>query len=189
MPPSIEIRAHIGPASGHMFVVGGSKSCSVWCVEDLVPAPWAASALEERPSLVAIAAISAIFTAEAATSARTARAKYQGPGEIEVGSAVIIFGPIRVEGEQVAGGVRIETRADERFVSLEIVDESGQAVKGHVEQHRKGNAKLLGHFCGSTDRRLRIKPGKPLMVYPGSAPCGGNSIGATQGVVIARFSN
>lgn len=138
--------------------------------------------------LVAVFAVAMVFPAIAAPSDRTAKAKYQGPGEIEVGSAVIIFGPVTVYGEQVAGGVRFETRATERFVSLEIVDESGQAVKGHVEQKTKHGARLLGHFCGSTDEPFRIKPGKTLMVYPGSAPCGGNPTGATQGEVIARFS-
>lgn len=138
--------------------------------------------------VVAVMAITMVVPAGAAPSARTAKAKYQGPGEIEAGSAVIIFGPIRVDGEQVAGGVRFETRANERFVMLEIVDESGQAVKGHVEQKMKRSERFLGHFCGATDRPLRIKPGKPLMVYPGSAPCGGSPTGATQGVVTARFS-
>jgi hypothetical protein len=73
-------------------------------------------------------------------------------------------------------------------VSIRIVDESGTPVQGHVEQKLKGQDKLIGHFCGSTRKPMSITPGRDLVVYPGSDPCGGNMTGATQGVVVATFN-
>lgn len=143
-------------------------------------------------ALLGVVMISTIaFTAipvGAAPYRRTVKESYRGPGEIEIGPVVIFMGAIDAGGEQVTGAVRFDSRQDERFVHLEIADETGGPVKGHVEQRLRGRSRLLGHFCGSTDRPFRIKPGRPVFVYPGTAPCGGGATGATQGVVTARFS-
>lgn len=132
--------------------------------------------------------VSAVAPAGAEPSGRTVEASYRGPSEIEAGSAVVQIGAVTVYNDQVVGPVRFEPRPGERFVHLEIVDESGNLVKGHVEQRFKGGDRLLGHFCGATKRPLRIQPGGTVRVYPGSDPCGGDGLGATQGTVIATFT-
>lgn len=129
-----------------------------------------------------------VAPAGADPTGRTVEAPYRGPSEIEAGSAVIHLGAITVYNDQVLGPVRFEPRRGERFVHLEIVDESGNAVKGHVSQRFKGGDRLIGHFCGSTVRPLEIRSGGTVRVYPGNDPCGDGVIGATQGTVIARFT-
>jgi hypothetical protein len=147
------------------------------------------SLLKKAVSMAAVLLLgaTAMGSAQAASDARTARADYRGPSEIEAGSAAISLGAITVYNEQVFGPVRFSTRPGERFVSLEIVDESGNAIKGHVEQRVDGRDRLLGHFCGSTSQPMRITPGRDLVVYPGSDPCEEDLSGATQGVVVAHF--
>ena len=138
--------------------------------------------------LVAAMLTGTILPAVGAPSVRTAELPYRGPSEIEVGTAAVHLGAITLTDEQLVGPAIFETYAGERFVSLEIVDDSGNPIQGHVDQRFKGGDELLGHFCGSTERPFRIVPRRPVRVYPGSKACDGGVVGATQGTVVARFS-
>ena len=139
-------------------------------------------------AVAAVIAASMALPAGASSTTREVRQEYRGPGHIEIGQGRFFLGPLTVGSEQVAGGVRFEPRAGERFVAFEIVDDSGAAVSGVVRQKVGDETRLLGRFCGATERPLHIASGKAITVHQGAAACGGNTTGATTGEVVATFS-
>lgn len=81
------------------------------------------------------------------------------------------------------GGVCFKPRQGERFVTIEVADDSGLPAGFSVGQ---GN-RFLGSFCEETDSPLRIRPKKIVSITMIVAGCGGTSI-PTRGVVRATLS-
>lgn len=92
-------------------------------------------------SLLLVAAT--LYPAVAGPSSRTASASYGG----QPSTIMIKFGAFGAH-ISLATSDMVPVQADERFVSVEIADASGEPVVGAVHQ---GKAEL-GFYCGATER-------------------------------------
>ena len=90
------------------------------------------------------------------------------------------------------GGVSIPSGLGERFVSVEIKDDSGMNVSAAVGQDPEGDGTVATtDFCTKTDKPLPIEPGLEVTVFVYVGPCtspAGPAF-ATQGTVKVTFSN
>lgn len=79
----------------------------------------------------------------------------------------------------------------ERFVSFSIIDDTGQAVRGHIHMDMDNDGKLdhAKDFCGETPKPLRVREGRRIEVgvLLGQCPDGSPSI-VTEGTITATFS-
>jgi hypothetical protein len=94
-------------------------------------------------------------------------------------------------GGRLGNAVEFETYSDERFMRVEIVDQTERSVSGEVRQDPDGDGKwaLLATFCGATERAVRIRGGLPVRVRLEEGPCedGGALIGSS-GTVEGAFT-
>jgi hypothetical protein len=90
------------------------------------------------------------------------------------------------------GCIPFALAAGEKFVSINIVDQSGQAVFASITQDLNGDnqSDTSTDICGATEEPVAIEPGYEVTVFiwegPGPAPlCAGV---ATSGEIQAEFS-
>lgn len=97
-----------------------------------------------------------LYPAMAGQSSRTATASYGG----DPGTIMITFsGPSAQISLTTSENVPVQD--DERFVSMEIADDSGEPVVGLVHQ---GKAKL-GFYCGDGTERFPLANRRPVHVH------------------------
>jgi hypothetical protein len=88
--------------------------------------------------------------------------------------------------------IDIPTGNDDRYVSVDVTDTSGQTPYGILAQdsdQASPGLEIFAEFCGKTESPVAITPGLPLRVslYAGPAP---NCMGvATSGTITAKLSN
>jgi hypothetical protein len=96
------------------------------------------------------------------------------------------------------GCVEFPTTPEEAYVSVEIVDDSGQPAGAALAQDVDGDGvgDIFATVCGKTDAPIAITPGLPLTVAVGAGvvvdvavPPGACPSVATSGKVLATFSN
>lgn len=93
-----------------------------------------------------------------------------------------------------SNGVTFRTRANERFVSIQIEDEAGLPIPARVTQganeHPDHAYEVDESFCGSTEEPIAIRPGMPVEVWMSHGTCDESSTvgGWTTGTVTATFS-
>ncbi len=115
---------------------------------------------------------------------RTATAEYSGPSPGVPGASACFPGTL--------GCVSFPTGSKERFVAVEITDQTGTPVPGAVTQDLDGDGSsdTSTPFCGTSDGPVPIEPGfeVTLRVYAtgGANACGG---AATTGQIKLKFSN
>ena len=110
----------------------------------------------------------------AASSERTETVAYEAPSGAHVDTAWVEFSPTP-EARPSAG---------ERYVSIELEDESGRPVAAAVHQ---GNSDL-GDVCGGTSAPIALVSRKPVHVHIYSGPgCTDVSV-PTQGTVTFTFT-
>ena len=97
-----------------------------------------------------------LHPAMAGPSSRTATANYGG----EPGTVMISFGAYGGH-IYLATSENVAVEDDERFVSVEIADDSGEPVVGAVHQ---GNAEL-GFYCGEGTERFPLANRRPIHVH------------------------
>jgi hypothetical protein len=130
----------------------------------------------------------ALTTAEAAKKkkpkkkTRTAESTYEAPA---IGSG----GGVCLGATNSCGN--IATGPDERFVMIEIVDQSGLDVYATVGQDLDGDTftDSSTEVCGKSEEPIPIEPGVALTIFPwavGNPSCPG---AATTGRVTAKLSN
>ena len=92
-----------------------------------------------------------------------------------------------INGQQY-GGASFVTGPGDRYVRIEIVDDSGQPTWGTVYQGDRGTSH---EFCDSTEQPIRIKEGRQVHVQLYQGPCLDTMTPAiaTTGIVRATFSN
>ena len=80
----------------------------------------------------------------------------------------------------------------EKYVSIEVFDQTGQPVRGGINVDGDGSPETqetsLGTFCGKTEKPIKVVRG-PITVFVGSGTCDGQPAVATYGTVKATFSN
>lgn len=90
------------------------------------------------------------------------------------------------------GGVNLPTTAAEKYVSIEIKDQTGLPVSASVGQDPEADGTVeTTPFCTKTEKPVPIQPGLPVTVFVFVGPCTtppGPAF-ATQGTVHATFSN
>ena len=134
-------------------------------------------------ALLALCLVAA--SAQAGTAARTVRRSYQ-PAYVEPGNP---GGSIHS-----SSGVTFRTRANERFVSVTIEDQSGLPIPARVTQgtpeHPDHEYDVDQEFCGSTSEPIAIQGGEPVTVWMSHGTCGGGQTagGWTAGTVTVTFS-
>ena len=123
--------------------------------------------------------------ASAGSSGRTVERTYQ---------------PVYVEpagGVTHSNGVTFRTKANERFVSITIEDDSGLPIPARVTQgeneHPDHEYEVDEEFCGSTPEPVAIRAGEAVTVWMSHGTCDGLSNpqsagGWTTGTVTATFS-
>lgn len=124
-------------------------------------------------------------SAQAGTAPRTVDRSYQ---------------PVYVEPAGTAGGVHstngvtFRTRANERFVTVTIEDQSGLTIPAHLAQDVDGDGddEVRHELCGSTSAAVAIHPGVPVTVWMDHGTCDeanpATAGGWTTGTVTATFS-
>ena len=132
--------------------------------------------------------LGALTTAEAAKKKKKSKKVRRVVSEDYVAPAYFYWAPT---GDNI-GGVSIPAGAGERFVSINIKDDSGMAVSAGAGQDPEGdNTYTATPFCTKTDKPLPIEPGLEVIVFVYVGPCtspAGPAL-ATQGTVTATFSN
>ncbi len=128
--------------------------------------------------LAALGLLLVALPAAAAFEPREASFEYTG---------TTYFAPPNVHAYVFTGDNSLATRRSERSVEVEIVERTGRDVSGLIHQYRRGEAVLTHEFCGSTERRVPIVPGRPIYVYVGGNACGPTGAVATNGTVVATF--
>ena len=123
-------------------------------------------------------------SAQAGPAARTVQRSYQ-PAYVEPGAAGSIHS---------SNGVEFRTRANERFVTIAIEDQSGLTIPARVTQgtseHPDHEYDVDQEFCGSTSEPIAIQGGQPVTVWMSHGTCGGGQTagGWTTGTVTVTFS-
>lgn len=92
------------------------------------------------------------------------------------------------------GCARFPVGSKERYLQLEIADDSGMPVSATIGQDTdpsNATVEVVGRICGETEEPLAIEPGVEVVVWvwvlpSASPPCPGM---ATAGTVKAIFSN
>ncbi len=74
-------------------------------------------------------------------------------------------------------------RSGERWVSVSLRDESGQAVRGRVEIGGD-----VVEFCSEMAKPVRVRPGQEVAVSAVLGPCGTAPSVVTRGRITATFS-
>ncbi len=123
--------------------------------------------------------------AAAGSSGRTVQRTYQ-PAYVDPG--------FPEGGISHSNGVTFRTRANERFVSIQIEDQAGLPTPARVTQgeneHPDHEYDVDEEFCGSTTEPIAIRPGTPITVWMSHGTCDGGTTagGWTTGTVTATFS-
>ena len=102
-----------------------------------------------------------------------------------------VYGVVGVSGAgtHYVGAVRFPG-GDEKFLSVEIVDESGQPILAEVTQNLQGNVapELVHEICGETTAPVPIEPHTEVIVYLYNGQCGQSASVPTSGTVTGTFS-
>ena len=79
---------------------------------------------------------------------------------------------------------------DEKFLSVEIVDESGRPILAEVTQDLQGNIQpeVVHEICGGTTAPVPIEPRTEVIVYLYNGQCGQSASVPTSGTVTGTFS-
>jgi hypothetical protein len=138
---------------------------------------------------VAAVALCIAMPAQAAPADRVEEATYYGGSHLRFADGDLwIDGCIHVDGECVSSSAEFSPRRGERFINIEIVDDSGADVGATLVQSRRGND-LERSFCGATQKPIRVAPKKHIEIFLAYHGCGsGDPAPPTHGVVTATFS-
>lgn len=124
---------------------------------------------------------------------RTAELTYQCPcgPSTPAGSQGVWAGP---DGSRLGGGP-VPSGVDDKFVKVEVADQSGGDVYVELAQDTDGDLQSeteIGSVCSSTDEALAVpSPGTDVTIYVYEGTCGtdGGPAVATTGTVTLTFSN
>jgi hypothetical protein len=91
------------------------------------------------------------------------------------------------------GGIDLPHSSKEKFISLELKDDSGQPVYFSISQNLEGDDNIfetdVGDACGKTEEPLPIpQPGAPMTAFIFSGTCDTGLGVATGGAFTAIFS-
>jgi hypothetical protein len=124
----------------------------------------------------ALGLLSALPAAAGPVAPRTVTVEYSGPNSFAdpEGSAYASYG---IFGEA-------KPRPGERFIRVEVTDESGRPVLAEVHQ---ANRELGGSFCGATPNRLRLPTRRSVHVHLYLGPGCDDISAPTQGSITFTF--
>ena len=149
-------------------------------------------------TVLAAALVLGAFAAPMADAKKKKKAKprvvtdtYDAPA-IGVGTPVYTGGASGCSGGNNIGCVEFPTTAKDKFVKIEVTDQSGQKAGGFISQgdtDGDGIGDGFGEFCGAHAGPVAITPGVPVKVslYNGSCADGSQST-VTTGTVKATFT-
>lgn len=90
------------------------------------------------------------------------------------------------------GGFEVGVLPGEKFISLELTDDSGLPVFFQISQDVDGDGTLYEHgvgtACGKTSEALPLEPGAPIVVFVQSGECDSGPGLATGGSFKATLS-
>lgn len=90
------------------------------------------------------------------------------------------------------GGVQIAVASNEKYLSLELTDDSGLPVFFSINQDVDGDGTLYeyenGQACGKTAEPVELQPGAAITVFIQSGTCDGGPGLATGGTLKATLS-
>ena len=116
---------------------------------------------------------------------------YDAPA-IGIASPVVSGGGSTCSGGNNIGCVEFPTTAKDKYIKIEVTDQSGQKAGGYISQgdtDGDGVGNLFGEFCGAHTAPVAITPGVPVKVslYNGTCSDGSQST-VTTGTVKATFT-
>ena len=153
-----------------------------------------------RKTITTVLAVGLIVGAFMAPSADAKKKKpkprvvtdtYDAPA-IGVSTAVASGGASGCTGGNNIGCVEFPTTAKDKYIKVEVTDQSGQPAGGYLSQgdtDGDGVGNLFGDFCGAHLAPVAITPGAPVKIslYNGTCVDGSQST-VTTGTVKATFT-
>ena len=149
-------------------------------------------------ALLAVGLIAGAFMAPAAEAGKKKKAKprvvtdtYDAPA-IGISTPAASGGISGCSGGNNIGCVEFTTSSKDKYVKIEVTDQSGQKAGGYISQgdtDGDGVGNLFGEFCGAHPAPVAITPGVPVKVslYNGTCADGSQST-VTTGTVKATFT-
>jgi hypothetical protein len=149
-------------------------------------------------AVLAVALVAGAFMAPAADAKKKKKAKprvvtdtYDAPA-IGAATPVVSGGASGCTGGNNIGCVEFATSSKDKYVKIEVTDQSGQKAGGYLSQgdtDGDGVGNLFGDFCGAHLAPVPITPGVPLKVslYNGTCADGSPST-VTTGTVKGTFT-
>ena len=150
-------------------------------------------------ALLAVGLIAGAFMAPAAEAGKKKKKSkprvvtdtYDAPA-VGVASPVVSGGGSTCSGGTNIGCVEFTTSSKDKYVKIEVTDQSGQKAGGYISQgdtDGDGVGNLFGEFCGAHAGPVAITPGIPVKVslYNGTCSDGSPST-VTTGTVKATFT-
>lgn len=136
---------------------------------------------------LAVAVSTAVPSLAAADGPRTTSRAYTGGGVAGAGPVPTVRGHGHAQGGDTQA-VTVPTARGDRHLRLSIADATGDAVRLEVvQQTRAGQDVEVAQACGKAlDTRLPL-PGRPVIVYLLTGPCGDGVSTPTTGTVTFAF--
>ena len=150
-------------------------------------------------TVLAVGLIAGALLAPSADAKKPKKAKprvvsdtYDAPA-IGIATPVASGGGSTCAGGNNVGCVEFPTTSKDKYVKIEVTDQSGQQAGGYLSQgdtDGDGVGNLFGDFCGAHAAPVAITPGVPLKVslYNGTCADGSPST-VTTGTVKATFTS